>query len=239
MRKGYFQFKQFGVKHEKSAMKVSTDAVVLGALAGYESSYATIFEVGLGTGVISLMLAQRFPQSKITGVEIDKEAFEEACQNAQESPFKSRLDFLHTSFQEFLLGANKGTVDLLVSNPPYYPDHLKSSDRKRNLALHTDALSFEELVSGANYLLREQGEFWVILPERQMLDLIARSKAYGFQLFAHVTLKDRKNKPTLRSICGFSKKERIFFQNEIIIRDDLGEFNSDYASLLKEFLLIF
>jgi tRNA1Val (adenine37-N6)-methyltransferase len=127
----------------------------------------------------------------------------------------------------------------LVSNPPYFPDHLKSSDHKRNLALHADALSFEELLMGADHLLHKQGEFWVILPERQMAELIVRSKVFSFQLFSKVDLKDRSDKSVLRVICGFSKSKRIFFQNEITIRDDSGKFNSDYAALLMDFLLIF
>ncbi|UJP65604.1 tRNA1(Val) (adenine(37)-N6)-methyltransferase [Mongoliitalea daihaiensis] len=239
MRKGYFQFKQFGVRHEKSAMKVSTDAVVLGALAGSKTKFGKIFEIGLGTGVISLMLAQRYPESLVSGVEIDKDAFEEAQFNADASPFVSRIHFQHMAIQEFLLNAQPASVDLLVSNPPYFSDHLKSVDSKRSLALHTDALSFDELLEAAAFLVDEVGEFWVILPERQMMDLIKRSQTCGFYHFSTVVLRDQPNKPVLRLICGFSKSERNFFQNEIAIKNDSGKFNSDYAHLLREFLLIF
>lgn len=239
MRKRYFQFKQFGVTHEKSAMKVSTDAVVLGALAGSKGAFGRIFEIGLGTGVIALMLAQRFPESLVGGVEIDQDAYEEAHQNAEGSPFANRIHFQHMAIQEFLEDAEPASVDLLVSNPPYFSDHLKSIDSKRNLALHTDALSFDELLQSAAFLVDTAGEFWVILPERQMMELIEQSQAYGFCHFSTTVLRDRQDKPVLRLICGFSKSERNFFQNEIAIKNHKEEFNSDYARLLKDFLLIF
>lgn len=237
--KGYFQFKQFGVWHEKSAMKVSTDAVVLGALAGSKSEFERIFEIGLGTGVIALMLAQRFPHSAIQGVEIDQDAFEEAKENATNSPFGPRIDFKHTSIQRFLEQTQPSSVDLLVSNPPYFPDHLKSPDSKRRLALHTDSLSFEELLQAAAFLLHDTGEFWVILPERQMLDFIELSKAYGFHHFSSIVLKDQSDKPTLRMVCAFSKIEMSSTTAELSIKDHSGEYSKAYAQLLRDFLLIF
>ena len=139
-----FRFKQFSVNHDRCAMKVGTDAVLLGSISG-SGNPKSILEIGVGTGVVSLMLAQRFPEARITGVEIDREAWEQASENARQSPWKDRIDFVHMSFQDFCLKQGQ-KYDLIVSNPPFFPNHLKSPDPKRNLALHNDTLSFGELV---------------------------------------------------------------------------------------------
>src|SRR5690606_13680219 len=169
MSNTYFQFKQFIIHQERCGMKLSTDAVILGALACGKSP-KKILDVEAGTGVVALMLAQRYPEATVEAVELDESAFEQASDNAALSPWKDRILLIHQAFQDYARGNTK-SFDLVVSNPPYFLDHIKSQDQQRNLALHNDALPFTELIDGVSKLLAPSGQFWVILPERQMVDL--------------------------------------------------------------------
>ncbi|ERM84848.1 hypothetical protein P872_22575 [Rhodonellum psychrophilum GCM71 = DSM 17998] len=239
MSNTYFKFKQFTIHQDRCAMKVSTDAVVLGALAGTgKEDPKSILEIGVGTGVVSLMLVQRFPECSLLGVELDKDAYLQACENAVSSPWKESVNFHEVSFQEFSREF-VGKFDLIVSNPPYFPNHLQTSDDKRNMALHDVGLSFGDLIKGVVKLLSPEGVFWVILPQRQMQDL--ESIAAFFELFpgAAYHLSDRPGKKILRIIQEFSfqKKERSI--QDLLIKDEDGEFSKRYRDLLREFLLIF
>jgi len=239
MSNTYFRFKQFTIHQDRCAMKVSTDGVVLGALAGLgKGAPKSILEIGVGTGVVSLMLKQRFPECSLLGVELDKDAYLQACENAGSSPWKGRVNFQEISFQEFS-GQFLGKFDLIVSNPPYFPNHLQTSDHKRNMALHDVGLSFGDLIKGVVKLLPPEGVFWVILPERQMQDL--ESIAAFFNLFPSSAyhLRDRPGKNILRIVQEFSflNKERSI--QDLLIKDEVGEFSKSYRELLSEFLLIF
>lgn len=239
MSNTYFKFKQFTIHQDRCAMKVSTDAVVLGALAGIEvENPKSILEIGVGTGVVSLMLVQRFSESKLIGVELDKEAFLQACENADSSPWKNRVNFQQIAFQEFTKDLEE-KFDLIVSNPPYFPNHLQTSDDKRNIALHDVSLSFGDLIKGVVKLLAPEGVFWVILPSRQMQDL--ESIASFFDLYAGSAyyLRDRPGKKILRVIQEFSFQKKELSIQDILIKDEDGEFSKSYRELLREFLLDF
>ena len=237
MSKTHFKFKQFAVTQEKSAMKISTDAVVLGAISG-KGTAAQILDIGLGTGVVALMLAQRFPKAKITGVELDQEAWTEAKANAADSPWANRMDFKQMSFQDFFDSCTD-KFDLIVSNPPYFPDHLKSKDAQRNLALHNDALPFAELAEGVSKLLSPEGQFWVILPPRQMEELEAEAGSVGLYPAFRLELKDREDKPLLRVVQSFGWQKRTLSTEQLYIKDTENKYSSEYSRLLKDFLLIF
>jgi tRNA1Val (adenine37-N6)-methyltransferase len=142
MGNSWFQFQQFRIHQDRCAMKISTDAVLLGTLTEAEHP-VKILDIGTGTGVIALMLAQRFPSSWVDAVEIDQDAAEQAAENFRESQYAGRLGIFQGRIQDF---PEEEKFDLIVSNPPFFPDHLKSTDSKRNKALHTDELSFSELV---------------------------------------------------------------------------------------------
>jgi tRNA1Val (adenine37-N6)-methyltransferase len=218
-------------------MKISMDGVVLGAYAGCGNP-KKILDIGAGTGVVSLMLAQRFPEAKITAVEIDRDAFEQASENARQSPWSNRVSILNQSFQEFQKQQGE-KFDLIVSNPPYYPKHLKSTDQKRNLALHNDSLSFGELASGIISLLDKKGHFWLILPPEQMEEITKIFNFLGLFIFEKLEVKDKDNKNIIRIIQGFSNSKRQIKNNHINIKQDDGEYSKEYSELLSEFLLIF
>lgn len=235
MGNSWFQFQQFRIHQDRCAMKISTDAVLLGALADKKLPLG-ILDIGTGTGVIGLMLAQRFSEALITGVELDPEAARQAEENFQESPFSERLQLIEGSFQAL---AEDIAYDLIVSNPPYFPDHLKSKDSKRNQALHTDALSFEELIKKAAKILSKDGELWIILPPRQMKDLENLAANEGLFSIRRIWVKDRKTKPVIREIVGFSRMPRAHIPTEVILKNEDGTFSDPYSNLISGFLLGF
>ena len=237
MANSYFQFKQFMVHQDLCGMKVSTDAAVLGALASHKNA-KNILDVGTGTGVIALMLAQRFREAGIHGVEIDEDAFRQAYNNIANSPWKERIGLSHQSFQGFSDNSSN-CFDLIVSNPPYFPAHIKSKDHQRNLALHNDALPFQDLVDGVASLLAPKGLFWVILPDRQMQDLekLATTK----RLFPHrrVLIRNHPTASVLRVIQAFSFLMNEPTEDTLTIRDQDRNYSEAYKELLKDFLLDF
>ncbi len=236
MANTFFQFKQFRVEQDRCGMKISTDAVLLGALAE-EHEPTSILDIGTGTGVIALMLAQRFPHSKIEAVEIDESAARQASANFQSSPWQSRICIHHMPFQDYVKVGSK--FDLIVSNPPYFSDHLKSKDNKRNIALHTDALAFDALAKGVAALLTDHGKFWVILPPRQFADFERIGAEIG--LFPHriFQVKDRPGKDVIRIIATFSLYKEAIIESSILLKDINGEYSAQYSTLLKKFLIIF
>jgi len=235
MGNSWFQFQQFRIHQDRCAMKISTDAVLLGALA--EANFANhILDIGTGTGVISLMLAQRFPEALITAIEIDSDAAEQASENFLESPFSARLQVKNVRFQDF---PEDQLFDLILSNPPYFPDHLKSQDAKRNQALHTDDLSFEELLQKVVKLLKKDGQLWVILPPRQMSDFSELARGFGLLPKKRMQVKDTASKPVIREIVGFSIDSNPADSEEIYLKDENGGFSDAYSSLISGFLLGF
>lgn len=235
MGNSWFQFQQFRVHQDRCAMKISTDAVLLGALAETISP-TSILDVGTGTGVISLMLAQRFPESFITALEINAEATEQASENFLESPFSARLQAKNIRFQDF---SEDQLFDLIVSNPPYFPEHLKSKDTKRNQALHTDDLSFVDLIQKAVRLLKKEGQLWVILPPRQMSDFSELAEKTGLFAKKKVRVRDNETKPVIREIVGFTFMESKALQEEVTLKKADGSLSDTYSSLISGFLLGF
>jgi tRNA1Val (adenine37-N6)-methyltransferase len=233
MANSWFQFQEFRVEQDRCAMKISTDAVLLGALAKAENPQK-ILDVGTGTGVIALMLAQRFPQSQIQAVEMDPSAASQARENFEKSSFAKRMEVWEGKLQDFTPLIK---FDLIVSNPPYFPDHLKSPDAQRNLALHNDGLSFEDLVKKVSEILATKAQFWVILPPRQMKDLEKIARFSGLFPSEKFTVQDNPAKPIIREIVSFTSEEKNIFQNVILIKDDFGAHHESYRNLISGFLL--
>ena len=233
MGNSWFQFQQFKIHQDRCAMKISTDAILLGTLSEAEHPQR-ILDIGTGTGVIALMLAQRFDQAQLSTVELDEDAAGQARENFDESKFGSRIQLSHGSIQEFY---DPIGFDLIVSNPPYFPDHLKSNDEQRNKALHTDTLSFEELIDAVQRLLSPAGKFWVILPPRQLEEFVKIGAAKEIELSDLISIRDRGSKPIFRQVACFSKQKRDLIQTEICLKEESGEYSNAYQSLLSGFLL--
>lgn len=236
MGNSWFQFQQFRVHQDRCAMKISTDAVLLGSMAQCPAS-KQILDIGTGTGVIALMLAQRFPEAQITALEIEAEAAVQAEENFKESPFAERLKLIPTSLQDF---STDVSFDLIVSNPPYFPDHLKSSDAKRNLALHTDSLSFETLISHASQLLSASGQFWVILPPRQMGNFCKLAEEFWLFPNSKIQVQDAASKPIHREVASFSKSKNLTPNStRYCLKNEDGTYTYAHRQLISGFLLGF
>lgn len=237
MKNSSFRFKQFAVQQDKCAMKISTDGVLMGAYAG-QGNPKKILDVGAGTGVISLMLAQRFPEAMITGIEIDKDASEQATENIRNSPWNNRIRILNQSFQEFCKH-HQDKFDLIVSNPPYFPNHLKTEDHQRNLALHNDTLPFGELVTGIKSMMDQEATSWLILPPYQMEETNKIAEVLGLFAFEKLKVQDKPTKNSIRSIQGFSFLRKKLIINNLSIKNEGGDYSKEYSELLKDFLIIF
>jgi tRNA1Val (adenine37-N6)-methyltransferase len=237
MGNSWFQFQQFRVEQDRCAMKISTDAVLLGTLIQSDPP-KRVLDIGTGTGVIALMLAQRFPQASLTAIELDSEAANQAAENCLKSPFSERITVLQGRLQDFPV---EDRFDLLVSNPPFYPDHLPASDPKRHQALHTDSLSFEELLHKASQLLAPPGSFWVILPPRQMQDFLQCAKGNGLFPRTRVGIRDSAHKPVHREVVSFTFSEPLpsVLPIELLLKNEDGSYSEDYRNLISGFLLGF
>ncbi|MDP3914198.1 MAG: methyltransferase, partial [Bacteroidota bacterium] len=168
-RNNYFQFKQFRIVQERSAMKVGVDGVLLGSWADI-SGAKRILDIGTGTGLIALMMAQRNPDAQIDALEIEPEAFQEAVFNIQQSPWNERIQIELCSFQEFS-GKADLKYDLIVSNPPYFTNGHKAPLENRSTARHSDSLPLGDLISGAIGLLNKTGKIALVLPIESLQEI--------------------------------------------------------------------
>lgn len=235
----YFQFKQFRIEQERCAMKVSTDAVVLGALARASHQHGNILDIGTGTGVLALMMAQKYPVADIDAVEIDKEAFEHARQNVSSNKLGINITVHQQAFQEFG-SSNIEQYDLIITNPPYYSGQLQSNQTNINLARHEKGLNFSDLWAGIDRLLKTEGVLWLILPPNEMEDFKSLGKEIGFYSNSQTLLQDRENSKVHRVIASFTRKkpnqpEKTF----LVIKDANNAYTTEYIALLKDYMLHF
>ena len=179
-----FQFKQFSVQHDRCAMKVGTDGVLLGAWTPADNP-ASILDIGAGCGLIALQLAQRSSAMVIDAVEIDAEAYEQCATNFEASPWGDRLFCYHAAIQEFASEWEE-TYDLIVSNPPFYTENFKSEDEKRDQARFEDALPFQHLLVCASHLLNDTGVFSTIIPHKEEDAFLSLAEENGLFPF-HIT----------------------------------------------------
>jgi len=164
-----FKFKQFSINQDKTAMKVGTDGVLLGAWTPTNHNPFSILDIGTGTGLIALMLAQRTTAEQIDALEIDEDAYEQAVDNFENSPWSDRLFCFHAGLDEFI-EEPEDEYDLIVSNPPFYSEDYKTENEQRDLARFQDALPFEDLVEAADLLLSENGILAVIILTKKNQD---------------------------------------------------------------------
>ena len=234
-----FQFKEFTIHQDKTAMKVGTDGVLLGAWSSIENYPDTILDIGAGTGVISLMLAQRCDAMTIDTVELDENAYEQTVQNFEDSDWGDRLYGYNASFQEFAneIAEEEETYDLIVSNPPFYTDDFETENAARNKARFASALSFEELLLGVSKIISKNGVFTTIIPFKEETDFI--KLAAKNNLFLHRVCRVRGNATAevKRSLLEFSlhSKERI--ETALTIEISRHQYTQEYINLTKYFYL--
>jgi tRNA1Val (adenine37-N6)-methyltransferase len=237
MPNNYFQFKQFTVYHDRCSMKVSTDGVLLGAWADV-NNISHALDVGTGSGLIALMIAQR-SAALIDAVEIDHPACTQAFENVERSPWKNRIHVHSDSFQHFASVCGK-KYDLIVSNPPYFRDALKPGDKRRSKARHDTDLTFDELLSNTSFLLNDNGRFCAILPYPEQENFIGL--AYIHRLYCHriVFIKTIAAADFSRIMLSFSHMPSVKAEKEeLVIHRENGLYSYDYIRITKEFYLGF
>jgi len=229
----YFRFKQFTVWHNRTAMKVGTDGVLLGAWAEVAGA-KSILDIGTGTGLIALMLAQR-SNAEIDAIEIEKNAYEQASENVKTSIFSRRINVMHSSLQDF--DAQK-CYDLIVSNPPYFVQSLKNPAQQKALARHNDTLTQEDLLNFATKQLSAAGRLAVILPVEEGRAMQEKAETYALFCNRLTRVIPRQAANAKRLLMEFSRTERSVSETELQIETDKRhEYSSTFKHLTKDFYL--
>jgi tRNA1Val (adenine37-N6)-methyltransferase len=231
-----FQFKEFKVEQDRCAMKVGTDGVLLGAWVEVLDEVNSILDIGTGTGVIALQLAQRSEAEVIDAIEIEANAFEQAVDNFENSEWADRLYCYHASLQDFA-GEMDEKYDLIVSNPPYYNDTFKDLDKKRALARHTEGLSFEALLSGIAKLLSDDGTAAFIIPhkeENNFLELGKKMKLYPSKISRY---SGHLNSELKRSLVQLKNQETTLIEETFFLEHSRHKYSDHYKNLVKDFYL--
>ncbi len=233
-----FKFKEFNIQQDKTAMKIGTDGVLLGAWASIDNNPYSILDIGTGTGLLALQLAQRSNAGLIDAIEINNNAFVQAVNNFEQSKWNDRLFCYHTSLANFVNEIND-KYDLIISNPPFYTKHYKSLNKNRNQARSTDSLSFKELLFAVSILLNDKGTFNVIIPYKEKIKFI--NIANSFKLFPNkiCNVKGNINSKIKRSLIEFSFDNTKPIKTTLIIEIKRHNYTKEYSTLIKDFYLNF
>ncbi len=230
-----FHFKQFSIAHDRCAHKVGTDGVLLGAWIEGENPQH-ILDVGTGSGLIALMLAQRFPKSKITGIELDQPSAEQANENAANSPFSNRMEIIN---DDFLTHAFTENFDLIVSNPPFFKGNTSSGKTERDRARHEEYLPQNKFLEKAATLLSPKGKLAVILPKEEAQEFISLAETFSLFLSRLTKVYGRPGAEDKRWLVevGFGKID--ISKNAFILRNEDANYSAEYRDLTKDFHLEF
>lgn len=230
-----FHFRDFSIDQSNSPLKVGTDAILLGASVEISEDASLVLDVGAGTGVIAMLLASRYQHIHLTAIEPNESAFIDASINFSNATFSDRLHVAKTTIQDF---AQTALFDIVVTNPPYFIDDLKSSDTDKMQAKHMDELAFFNFLDACLLHLKASGLFWLVLPK-----LIAeKSSEYldnkGYKLVQKIRFHSNLQKPDIRWVLAFSKYDNPLYEKvhslvekELVIRNTDGSFHQDYIDL--------
>ena len=235
MSNNFFRFKQFTVYQDHCAMKVGTDGVLLGAW--WELSVCSnVLDIGTGTGLIALMIAQRNAKASIDAIDIDEGCILQAKQNIIQSPFAHRVCVQQYSFRDFVQQIDK-KYDLIISNPPYFQNALKPPSLSRSYARHTDTLSFYEIISERVSLLTENGRIALILPHEFKKSILAHAATVN--LFAHriTNVFPLFHKPAKRLLIEFGRQEVACVEDNLIIERGRHQYTDEFKALTVDFYL--
>lgn len=234
-----FQFKQFTIAQDKCAMKIGTDGVLLGAWVSLHHQPDSILDIGTGTGVIALQLAQRCESQRIDAIEIDTDAYIQATQNFETSAWGDRLFCFHGAVQDFtqelLDDASEEGYDLIVANPPFYTDDYKTVDTSRNKARFTDTLPFQHLAICAANLLMPQGIFALVLPKKEAATFITLAHEYDLYLQRKCEVKGNPTSDVKRVLLEFSFIEKPLEVTQLIIENSRHDYTEAYKALVQDF----
>jgi tRNA1Val (adenine37-N6)-methyltransferase len=231
-----FKFKEFSVNQERCAMKIGTDAVLLGAWASLKNNPFSVLDIGAGTGVLGLMLAQRSNAETIDALEIDNDAYEECIENFENSSWSDRLFCYHASLIEFAEEI-EDDYDLIICNPPFYSEDYKTDNEARDLARFNDAMPFKHLIYAVANLLSGSGIFSVVIPFKEEAKFKDLASQVGLFLNRSLHIKGNPDTETKRSLLEFSFKESKIKTSKLIIETARHKYTEDYINLTKDFYL--
>ncbi len=235
MSNPYFRFKQFTIFHDKCAMKVGIDGVLLGTWTPVGNA-RKMLDVGCGTGLIAMMLAQR-SEAEITCIDIDENAVLQAIENVRNSPWPNRIAVLQNSFQDFA-SISTDRFDLIISNPPYFVNSLKAPDENRTAARHTDSLTHEELIVNALKLLNPSGRICLILPVVEALQCIQFAESKGLCCSKQLTVFPKPGVQAKRFLLEFSRTPQEKSETELTIESEIRHhYSPEFTELAKDFYL--
>lgn len=231
MSNSYFQFKEFTIHQEACGMKVGTDGVLLGAWA---KGGQNMLDIGTGTGLVALMLAQRYRLSRVVGIEIDEASFLQAQRNVADSPFASRVIVVHKALQQF---SSDETFDSIVSNPPFFVDALRASGASRCVARHADMLSYADLFAGVTRLLSAEGSFSAIIPADCATAFVAEAYHHSLVPTRRCGIKTSEYKPVKRYLLQFGRKPVYPLKEETAVMMMGNQQSPWYAALTHDFYM--
>jgi tRNA1Val (adenine37-N6)-methyltransferase len=238
-----FQFKEFTIHQDRCAMKIGTDAVLLGAWASLKHNPFSVLDIGAGTGILSLMIAQRSHAEHIEALEIDADAYEQCVENFENSLWADRLFCYHASLLEFiedLCEENteiKDTYDSIICNPPFYSEDYKTEDEARDTARFNDAMPFEHLICAVSKVLSKNGVFSVIIPYKEENNFIDLAQKSGLFPNRKSRVKGNPNSEIKRSLLEFSFQQTAIGSSELVIETTRHNYTGDYIDLTKDFYL--
>lgn len=228
-----FTFKQFHIEQDQCAMKVGTDGVLLGSWA---NGGEHILDIGTGTGLLALMMAQRFEKSLIDAIEIEENAYQQAVQNVAKSVFKSKINIIHSSLQNFAK-SNINQYDSIICNPPYFVNSLKNNKKSKTIARHNDTLPFNELISSAYKLLKTEGTLSLVLPVNIFPLIETEAVIYGFFLNRKISIKTTEKKQPKRVLVEYKKEPTQIETSTEYLLNQNGEKSIWYQQLTNIFYI--
>lgn len=234
-----FKFKKFTVAHDRCAMKIGTDGVLLGAWAPVDHLPNSILDIGTGTGVIALMLAQRSDAEIIDALELDDDAYEQSVENFENALWGDRLFCYHAHLYEFATEI-EDKYDLIVCNPPYFEGNAQLEDQKnspREQARFEDSMPFDLLIACVAQLLSETGIFAVIIPQKREEEMIALAEKATLFPSKITRVRGNPHVPAKRSLISFTRNSTNLTENELIIETERHHYTHAYVSLVKDFYL--
>jgi len=235
MANNYFKFKQFTIYQDKCAMKVGTDGVLIGAWATCENA-EKVLDIGTGTGLITLMIAQR-SKAIIDAVEIDQNACEQAQENFRKSAWGNRIHIIHQSFQDFVQETDE-KYDLIVTNPPYFQNSLYAPEEQRTKARHNIDLELIEILDGAEKLLTNDGTLGIILPYIEGVLFITHAAQKGLFCVRQTNVIPKPKAPVKRLLLEFKRQKQAFVDLDLVIElENRHEYSENYKNLTRDFYL--